>query len=296
MGSRPSQFKKGGGFLNGVDLTLADYQWTDEFNGEPYVAGKMKDSKGKTMEKPHSLYMALSVRVDGADEDTTTTIRAGNYDNYEVSEDGHTLTAAEGGPCSISDKCAVAKFIGSLCKPIGGGDGFPEDSFSDDPDSIDFSPMLGTRCRTVQKTDAERTKEFGKRKGKDGKEYERQDLVVEQVYEVPGTKQVSKPATTTKTAKVVTKAAGGKPNGKVQEVDVAELAGVALQEMLAKSGSPLLKTKLSVLTLSTPALKGNPAREDVRKFLANDENLEALVEAGVIASYDRASKQIEAVE
>ena len=41
-GARPSSFKKGGGFLDGVDLTIVDYQFTDEFNGQPFKPGKIK--------------------------------------------------------------------------------------------------------------------------------------------------------------------------------------------------------------------------------------------------------------
>lgn len=290
MGARPSQFKKGGGFLDGVDGVITDYTFTDEFNGAPFVAGKIRGSDGKQIDKPHSLNCLLGVTVDGATEVTNTTLKvAGDFDVYEVDETGHILTMADGGPCEISNRSAMAKFIQSLCNPTGGGTGFDENNFSEDPDSIDFTPMLGTRVRLVQLTDAARTKEFGKKKGKNGKEYDRKDLVVEKVYGDEA------PATTGKT--VATKAKPG-PKGKtttpaVQKVDVPQLSGEAVQEMLTRAGKPLDKSKLSMLTLTTPLLKKHPQREDVRKYLGDDDNLDELAAANFF-QFDRVKQVLSA--
>src|SRR5213593_1624882 len=88
MGARPSSFKKGGGFLNNVDGTFKGYQFTDEFNGEPFnPKAKGKDGKPRF----HSLYFVPSVRVDGADEDVTTTMFVGGFDDWNVSNDGLTI-------------------------------------------------------------------------------------------------------------------------------------------------------------------------------------------------------------
>ena len=111
MGARPSTYKKGGGFLNGVDGTITGYQWTDEFNGKAFVAGR--DPKTKK-ERFHSLYLVPTVRVDGADEDVNTTLFAGGYDDYEVSEDGLTLTDPAGGDVSIGANTAAGKLLQSL--------------------------------------------------------------------------------------------------------------------------------------------------------------------------------------
>lgn len=283
MGARPSSFRTGGGFLNDVDGIISNYQWTDEFDGQPWAPGKIKFD-GKTMDRPHSLNMLLSVRVDGASEDTTTTIRgASNFDEFDVDETGRILTSADGGPCALSGKSGVGKFIASLCDAS--DHFFPEDRFDDNPNQIDLSPMVGTRVRFTQRKDEERTKMFGKRKDKQGvPKYDRTDLVIDRVYALP---EVAS-AKAAKGAKTVTKAAGGKPNGKAvtTTVDVPTLAGEALIEMLTKAGRPLAKQKLSMLTLTTPILKGNPAREDVRTYLFNDDNLDELAEAGLV-TYDR---------
>jgi hypothetical protein len=284
MGARPSSFRKGGGFLDGVDLTIRDYQWTDEFNGEPYRAGKIKGNDGKLMDRPHSLNLFLTVRVDGADEDTTTTLKAANdYDAFEVDDSGHVLTSADGGECNIGSSSALGKFISTLCAA-----GFPEANFSDDPNSIDLSPIIGTRIRTVQRVDVERTKKFGQKVDKKDpqRKYDRKDLVVDQVYDLPTAQ-----AKTNGKAKVA-----AKPNGKAEVPDLKTLAGTALVEMLESAGSPLLKTKLSVLSLKTPSLKGHAQRDEVREWLFNDDNLAELVEDGVIASYKKASKMITANE
>ena len=61
MGARPSSHRKAGGFLNGVDGTILDYQFTDAFNGEPWKPGKVKDKKtGKIKDRFHTLYGVLS--------------------------------------------------------------------------------------------------------------------------------------------------------------------------------------------------------------------------------------------
>src|ERR1700674_2996327 len=109
--SRQSRFKKGGGFLDGVDSTITGYEFTDAFGDTPYKPGKMKDSKtGKMVDKPHSLNCLLSVRVDGADEDTTTTLRAAKvFEDWNITDDGRTITPT--GETGLSGNSAFGKFI-----------------------------------------------------------------------------------------------------------------------------------------------------------------------------------------
>src|SRR5216684_3182420 len=109
MGSRPSQFSRGGGYLNDVNVTIVSYVFTDAFPNkdgelEPFTPGKIKGFDGKGLiEKPHNLNLVLSIRVDDAKEDQWLPLKvASNYDNFTVSEDGQTVTAAEGGKCSIN--------------------------------------------------------------------------------------------------------------------------------------------------------------------------------------------------
>lgn len=255
---RPSAFKKGGGFLDNVDVELKDYQWTDEFNGEPFKAGKIKDRNGKQIDKPHSLNLFLTVRVDGAEEDTTTTLKAaGEFDNFVVSDDGYELTAADEGECNIGAKSATGKFLQSLVEA-----GFPDTNFSDDPNVIDLRPMLNTKVRLVQRTDAERTKEFGKKKGKDGKEYDRKDLVVDSVLELPESKSSKSGSTKSK----------GKAVEADDDDDVEQIAVDTLKKILSnEKGESIAKNKLSVKVLT--ALGKHPQREAVRKLLGSDEFL-----------------------
>ena len=305
MSARPSSFRRGGGFLNEVDAVIRDYQWTDEFNGEPFKPGKFKRPDGKAVDRPHSLNFFLSARVEGATEDTTVTLKAApDFDNFEVSEDGHVLTSADGGECSLSANSQVGKFITSLCEAGAIEGTFSEAELSDDPNSVDVTPIIGLRVRFRQRNysaeELEAVKRLGapeKRKGKDGKEYSRQTLVVDQVYEREEV-QAAKPATrrgiSTSTAKPVTRS-----NGKVTKsvepdaVDVAEEASAALIGYVAATKSAkapngaLPKAKVRVKVLTDPAFKDDTdLRDEVYKWLASDKNLEAI--DGV--EYDKTDK------
>lgn len=274
MGARPSSFRKSGGFLNGVDCTIMDYQFTDSFNGEAFKPGR--DPKTKK-EKFHSLYFVPEFRADGADENVNTTLFVGGADDFEISEDGHTLTPVDGEK-NISANVSFAKFISSMCKA-----GFPETLLPED--ELDFSAIIGTRLRTVQVTNVEDTKKLGKRKGKDGREYDRQDLLVDMVYDLPSTKSLVATKATGKPApKTVTKVVNGRPNGKAVEepIDIKELSIQAINEMVTRNKKPMAKAKFSMATLTTPLLKGNPAREDVRQYIFDDDNLQELADEGVI--------------
>jgi hypothetical protein len=282
MGARPTSFKRGGGFLNGVDGVISGYQFTDEFNGEPFKPGKFKGNDGKMVDRPHSLNCLLSVRVDGADDDISTTLKVANdFDAWEVSDDGYVITPTTEGQ-ELGASAAFSKFISSLVEA-----GFPIANLPED--DFDFRAIIGTRVRFVQRTDAERTKQFGKRKAKNGKEYERQDLVVDQVYDLPTTEAKSNG----KAAKPNGKAA--KPAGKAAKAAngdaVKELATETLTGILADNDGEILKAKMGMKILL--ALKGHDLREDVRKYLFDDSNLTALQEDGVI-TYNKAKQLIAA--
>ena len=284
MGARPSQFKKGGGFLNGVDGQITGYQWTDEFNGEPFKGGKDKTGKARF----HSLYFVPSVRVDGAEEDITTTLFAGGYDDFEVSDDGLTITPHEEGR-QLGQNTAFYTFINSLVKPEH-GDGFPEERLSED--DINYEPIIGSRVRFEQRVNADNNKKLGKRKDKrTGKEYDRQDLVVSEVYSLPGETQSVTKASTVGSKVIVgtmsSKVTGG--NGKItKKVDtsVADLAAATLASILAANKGTITKQKLGMRI--TNNLMKHPQREDVRKWLADDDNLGGLA----FATFDPATSVI----
>lgn len=272
-GARPDSFKRGGGgFLDGVDSVITDYNISDSFNGEDYKPGKItfvnSGGKTETMDKPHSLNVLLSVRVDGADEDTTTTLKvAGEYDAWEVSDDGYVITPVDE-KTGLSANAAFSKFIESLVKA-----GFPADNFPED--AYDWRAMIGTRIRMVQRKDVERTEKFGQKKSKDGKKaYDRKDLVVDQVYEVPSKSKAGK------TSKA------GKAAPAEVEFDLRSIAGQALVEMLTKAGGTIEKKQTAVKCLTVAVLKKAPNTahmQEVREYLLTDAGLAELVEDGLIA-------------
>ncbi len=259
-GARPSQFKKGGGFLDGTDLVIRDYQFTDEFNGEPFKAGKIKGQDGKTIEKPHTLNCLLTVRVDGADEDTTTTLKvAGNFDDWTVSEDGYTIEPTEEGK-ELAAGTAFAKFISSLCEAD------PRVEALLPEDRINYQGIIGIRLRTVQRKDDERTKKFGQKiDKKTGKGYDRKDLVVDQVYELPGSAPA--PASSKKTAAAPAKGKG-KPAPAAESENLEQLSKDTLVSIIADAGGEIAKSKLSMKVLTK--LMQHPLREDVRKQVFSD--------------------------
>ena len=105
------------------------------------------------------------------------------------------------------------------------------------------------------------------------------DLVVDQVYELPGAKSASKAngksAVAGKAAKPATKA-----NGKVvkaaeaDESDVETLATETLLSILADTDGSIPKSKLSLKVLTK--LMKHPQREAVRKLIYTDDFLSAV--------------------
>src|ERR1700676_2655723 len=147
MGSRQSRFKKGGGFLDQVDCVITGYEMTDSFAGKPYVPGKMKDLKtGKSVDKPHSLNCQLSVRVDGAEEDTTAMLRvAKNFDDWAISDDGHTIT--QEGETALGSSSQWGKFIQTW--EAKAEQGAESDEFDDN--AFKYTPIIGSRVRLIQR-------------------------------------------------------------------------------------------------------------------------------------------------
>lgn len=275
MGARPSSFKKGGGFLNGVDGTWVDYQFTDEFNGEPFRPGK--DPKTKK-EKFHALYAVITVQVDGADEPVTTTLFVGGADDFTVSEDGHTIWDAqyetEEDAIAAGDEArqlgagtSWAKLINSLVEA-----GFPETALPEE--SINFEAVLGGRYRWVQKRNEEDTKRLGKRKAKNGKEYDRQDLLIETVYDLPGQEAAPAAKAAAKSTAKAPAAKGGKTTAKAapKESDLETLTETTLLDILKSAkDNTIAKNKLSMQVLQK--LMKDARREDVRKLIFTDDFL-----------------------
>lgn len=262
MGARPSSFKKGGGgFLNNVDGVITGYEFTDEFNGNPYSATKVN---GKV--PFHSLYCVLSARVDGADEDVTTTLFVGGADDFAVSDEGHTLTAVEEGR-ELGANTGFATLITTLVEA-----GFPETNLPEDV--INFETIIGTRVRFAQRVNAE-MKAKGKKRidKKTKKEYDYQDLVIDQVYSLPGT-TVAAPVKVVKPAAVKATKGASKSAPSVPDTDVQDLAVQTLQTILAEAGGTISKAKMGMKVIAK--LMKDPQRNAVQKYLAVDANLTAI--------------------
>lgn len=303
MGARPSSFKKSGGFLNGVDGVITAITFSDDVPAkgggrEPFTPGKVKDAAGKMKEKFHTLFAYLSVRPDGATEDVETSLFAGSADDFRIAEDGSEVwdaayetpeeaEAAGDEARQLGANTALGKFIKSLVDS-----GFPETMLNET--RITYVETVGTRCRFEQKTNADDTKRLGKRKDKKtGKEYDRQDLIISQVYELPSNEAEAAPAKSAKSAPVAKGKPVSKPNGKAgkptpapaeDEVDIeAESRETLLEILAAEKSHAIQKSKLSVkvLTLRTK----HPQRDEIRKTIFDDDFLAGC--EGV--SYDKKS-------
>lgn len=244
---RPSGFKRGGGYLNGVDVTITGYEF---LIGDEAII-KKGDRKGEIFTP---LSLVPSFRADGAEEDQSQRLLIGDADNFGgVSKDGLTLDLGEG---RITGSCEAAVFIDSLC-----AGGFPPENFDEDETTLNLEPMIGTRVHLVQDVNADKTKRQGKQKGKDGKEYDRRDLKVKTVIDLPTAK--GKPNGAAKTP--AKKAAAGK----TAQVDLAALASDTLREILADADNNSIKiAKLKMAVIAKLGVK-HPQREGVTVQLAD---------------------------
>lgn len=273
-GARPTGFKKAGGFLNNVDGTWTDYVFTSEAPG----GGKRKKGNDFT-----PLFARITIQVDGADDPVSTSLFAGSADDFEISEDGKSVTPVTEG-MGLRGETALAIFIESLIDA-----GFPEnlteEFYTDSPEfAANYEAALGTRVRLVQVTNEEVTKKLGKKKDpKTGREYERKDLKVQTVLALPGT--------AAKTTSKVTAAKSGKTSGKVngkQEVDVTALSDETLLSILHDSDGSVRKGSLIPLIAKKLGVK-HPYREEVRRMIYSDDYLNDATERGIIA-YDQTDK------
>lgn len=233
--ARPSKaYKGGGGFLNNVDGTIVDYVFTDK---------APNSSTGGEW-----LFMKLSVLVDGAEAPVSTHLFAGAAERFlPLADKGRTL----GGNDALGANTAAIKFLASVT-----ANGFDENELPDD--KVNYEAIIGRRARFVQEIDQQATDKLGKRKATNGKEYNRTQLTVSAVY----------PSTN---AKTVTKAAG-KPNGKVVEQSVDEVATETLLAILADNDGSILKSKLPTKVAVKLGPK-HPMRDEVRRTIFSEEFL-----------------------
>lgn len=231
------------------------YRFTDEFNGEPFVPGNKPGTKDP---KFHSLFFELSARVDGAEEDITQNLFAGSADDFEISDDGLTVTASEEGQ-ELGANTPFGKFLTSLVE-----NGFPEKLLSED--DINYEPIVGTRVRFGQVVemgkDGKPRKRVAKKGNFKGKSFDVTSTVIEQVYELPG-----------KGGKVGGKK--GKPADEDEDTDtddaeqsVEDFAKETLIAIVRANKGKMSKEKTSMAILAK--YPKHPMREDVRKLLKSE--------------------------
>ena len=286
MGARPSSFKKGGGFLNNVDAVIAGYHFTDEFPGQD---GKSQKSGNSDF---NPLFSTVSFDVDGDDEQKSQSLMAGSADDFEISDDGLTLTLVEE-KNGLRENTPWATFVGSLVDA-----GFPETNLPDDDEPINYEAIIGTRVRLVQikdeqgmaraakkwKTSKGKFNEQGQKKGKDGKYYNLTLLTVAEVYEIPSDDE--KPAP--KGAKGAKTSGKPAPAGRSKKADPLEEEAVeTLLAILSDADGSIAKSKLPN-KLATKLGAKHPKREELRRLIYSDEFLS---QEGKGWSYDPSSKQ-----
>lgn len=289
-----SWLKKGGGFLDGVEGTIVDYEFTDDImtkeGRQDFEPGSYKGADGKKKERFHWMNCFLHVVPAGAKEPVITTLKAGGFDDFEIEDDGKVLNPVnEGG--GVGSNTDLGKFVASLIQPVDGGEGIDESVI--EGDKVDLRPILGTRVKFVQVED-ERAKAKGlKRHSKDGKkEYDIKNLKAAEVLEVgdgtvatPG-KKGGKPTATA--GKTNTKGKQVEEGTEEDEVDIAEVAEAKVREYLGDAkGNALPKSKLRMKVLQDKAFSGKgELKEAIIKQIFTDKWLSSL--DGV--DYDKSDK------
>lgn len=311
-GARPSQFKKGGGRLNNVAATITGIEWTGDelvytkgesgFSRVEFTPGKVKKAGGGVKDKFHALNALVSLRVDGATEDTIEPMFAGGADDFAISEDGQELwdaaydtpEAAEEADQDPANKVrglgANTKFwlfLDSLSKA-----GFPEVNLPEH--RLTFGAIVGTRVQIIQRDDpamkGKKKLDASGKESKYGYTYTAVDdvLALPEVDEVPVVKGGKK--TTAKAAPVKTVAGKKAPVAPVvEEVDLDGETTLALLDALAQK-SPQKVGDLSMWVLKN-RMK-HPEREAIRSRIVTPTFL--ATEDGWV--YDKAAKMVTLAE
>jgi hypothetical protein len=282
--ARPSAFKAGGGKLNGVTATLTGY----EFGEFPFEAKNPKARKKRAADASNAIFFNASWRVDGAEEDIIDPIQAAWDNEFEVSEDGKTLTPLDDSN-QLGQKTNFYRWLATLCSPVSGGDGFPEDDLSED--EINYESVVGHRMRLTQETDEYADKKRGLRKNDKGvPTYHNTRTVVDEYFGVaevvkPARKVAGKNGQTAASTKSTKAAKGNGHATDVSEDAVRAFADETLARIMAEAkGGTLAKSKLSVKSIML--LADDPRREDVRKLFFDD----AYLMAQDVCDYDKAKQ------
>lgn len=270
MSFRGAIKKVGGGFWSNVDGELTGYKFEtfDSKKGETFVS------------------FVPEVQVDGAEAPDSRSLMLGYADRFEISEDGRTLTAADGGPVNIPPDLPAGLFFDSL---VEAGQHLNIENILPDLEGgqpLNVEGLIGTRFRLGQKVNVEYTARKGKQKGKDGKEYDRKDSVVLAVYSLPGVTA----------AKTTATKGGPKLVAGTNEVrDKADEAIIALCQAAAKADKKNATGRIPTSKLSVGVLKqlaGDKLKDAVRKLVNDEAYLTGGTERGMFV-FDESESTVE---
>ncbi len=242
-------FRTGGGFLNNVSGTITGVRIFSEASKSDFV----------------KLMVQLSIRQDGASEDVQPwPFFAGSAEGLTLN-DGPRFTSDQGDDYRMGGKTDWSAFLLPILELS------PE--LEERLTPTDYSGLIGTRHLFVQETDVEKTKQFGKQKGADGKEYDRKNLRVKSVYDLP--------VAAVKANGAVVKG-GNKGGGKTAALktvaDVSGLAAETVQSILADNDGTLAFPKLKMKVFGAFGAK-HPQRDQrdaVLAYLGDSTNLVGL--------------------
>jgi len=251
----------GGGFLNNVDAKIIGYKFTNDFPGE----NAKQDEETK-------LYMILTVREDGADEDSETTLNGGGGEFFEISEDGQTLTSVDADRApKLWSEGGIYKFIDSLvdAEPLIGerlGD-------VEETKAQNFAAIIGTRVRLKQVAVIKDGKPLMRKvkKGKfAGKEFPVTNLAVEKVLELPAVAGAK--AAAPKAGKKNTNGSGKPAAAAAAPVVDTAAADEFLTNLLAAAKTNTVKLadiNLPITRLSVKLQTPDETREAIRALLTD---------------------------
>lgn len=284
MQGRPAKLGEGGGGKFGnKDGVIKDYEFTTV---HPFA---QEGKRSKSDFNP--LYAVLTARMDDSEEDDIDVLLVGSADEFEIEDNGKTLVPAEEGR-QIWAKSQWGKFIASL-EAAGCATENPD---YEEGAAFNYEPIINHRVHFIQEEQFDKSGKLKMRKGKgrDGKPREFKDtttVVSADFGEVDAapTKRGAKTTVASKTSKV-TKAAGGRPNGKAVEVDLDEQADEAILGVLGLFGGSCPKTKLTDAKAQLYLKKHfADTSDELRRMLFDVDYLTAAAERGVI-TFDQASK------
>ena len=255
-----SGLKVGGGGLFVGDGVITDYQFTK--------IGVNEKSPGKYA------YLVIEFRKDGSEKPFTKHLIMGQASEYTISKDGQSLGTGE----AIGAKAGL--FISTLLKAD-----FPENRLPDTDagEPVNLVGVIGTRVRLGEQRDDYTTEKKGQREyvNKQGKTVKTDwmDSIVEKVL-----------ALSTISATVTS----SKPNGKIVETNIADLAQETLVTILQKNVNamgkpmPLDRERLRMKVFGEFGAKHpqRAARDAVVAFLQDDENICTLAANEVIIAND----------